>query len=55
MDYPPHDELVHPTLYPGKQAALESKEASETIEWEQILRHLPSLDKEGISCSQKPI
>jgi hypothetical protein len=20
MDYPPHDKLVHPTLYPGKQA-----------------------------------
>ena len=40
MDYPPHDRQVHPTLYPSKSAALESKEAAETIEWEEILRHL---------------
>ncbi len=44
MDYLPHDRLVHPTSYSSKQAALKSKEASEkeaseTIEWEQIPRH----------------
>ncbi len=39
MDYPPHDRLAHPTSYSSEQAALESKEASETIEWEQIPRH----------------
>jgi hypothetical protein len=39
MDYPPHDGLIHPTSYSSKRAALQSKEASETIEWEQIPRH----------------
>ena len=39
MDYLPHDRLVHPTSYSSKQVALESKEASETIKWEQIPRH----------------
>ena len=39
MDYLPHDKLVYLISYSGKQAALESKEASETIEWEQIPRH----------------
>jgi hypothetical protein len=39
MDYEPHDRLVHLPSYSSKQAALESEEASKTIEWEQIPRH----------------
>jgi hypothetical protein len=47
MDYPPRDSVVHPTSYASNQGVLGSKEASGTIEWEQIPRQPAFAGKEG--------